>query len=102
VTCSNFYAASLGRMKGLSLVAIVVLFLVLVVQRRMRDGFATQVGARCIYDSQCNPMRFCRDTGDRDPDTDIYIHRCSKNSGFLQNALDYVPDLADFETKALN
>ena len=47
-------------------------------------------------------MRFCRDTGDRDPDTDIYIHRCSKNSGFLQNPLDYMPDLADFQTKALN
>jgi hypothetical protein len=89
-------------MKGLSILALAILFIVLLVQRRMRDGFATQVGARCIYDSECNPMRFCRDTGNRDPDTDVYIHRCSKNSGFLQNPLDYEPDLADFETKALN
>lgn len=76
---------------------LLLLFLVLLLQaNQRRDGFATQVGAKCIYDSQCNPMRFCRDTGIREPDTDVYIHRCSKNSGFLQNQLDYVPELADF------
>lgn len=78
-------------------VLLLLLFLVLLLQARQRDGFATQVGAKCIYDSQCNPMRFCRDTGVRESDTDIYIHRCSKNSGFLQNRLDYVPELSDFE-----
>jgi hypothetical protein len=87
---------------NLSILALLVLFIVLIVQRSARDGFATQVGLRCIYDSQCNPMRFCRDTGSRDPDTDIYVHRCSKNSGFLQNPLDYEPELSDFEVKELN
>ncbi len=76
---------------------LLLLFLVLLLQAQERDGFTTQVGARCIYDSECNPMRFCRDTGIRDPGTDIYVHRCSKNSGFLQNELDYVPELSDFE-----
>ena len=76
---------------------LLLLFLILLLQAQQRDGFITQVGAKCIYDSQCNPMRFCRDTGVREPDTDVYIHRCSKNSGFLQHELDYVPELADFE-----
>ena len=81
--------------KILSLLGL--LFLVLILQSRQRDGFATQVGARCVYDSECNPMRFCRDTNVREPDTDVYIHRCSKNSGFLQSELDYIPELSDFE-----
>lgn len=76
---------------------LLLLFLVLLLQAQERDGFTTQVGARCIYDSECNPMRFCRDTGTREPDSDVYVHRCSKNSGFLQSELDYVPELADFE-----
>ena len=76
---------------------LVMLGLLLFLQIQQRDGFAVQVGARCIYDSECNPMRFCRDTMVRDPDTDVYIHRCSKNSGFLQNILDFRPELADFE-----
>lgn len=84
-------------MKASVLLLLVLLVGVLIVQGRQRDGFATQVGSQCIYDSQCNPMRFCRDTAVRDPDTDIYIHRCSKNSNFLQNPLDFQPDLADFE-----
>lgn len=79
------------------LALLFLLFLILLLQANQRkDGFATLVGAKCIYDSQCNPMRFCRDTGVREPDTDVYIHRCSKNSGFLQNQLDYEPELADF------
>ena len=78
---------------------LALLFLVLLLQTQERDGFVTQVGAKCIYDSECNPMRFCRDTGIREPHTDIYVHRCSKNSGFLQNELDYIPELADFEPR---
>lgn len=89
-------------MRSSAALLLAILFLALVISRGMRDGFATQVGARCIYDSECNPMRFCRDTGIRDADTDIYVHRCSKNSGFLQRALDYIPDLSDFETENLN
>jgi hypothetical protein len=81
------------------LILLAILFTVLIVQSKQRDGFSVKVGERCIYDSQCYPMRFCRDTGVRDTETDIYIHKCSKNSGFLQHDLDFVPNLADFEPR---
>lgn len=89
-------------MKAVPYIILLLLLLVVLLRTRRQDGFLSQVGSKCIYDSQCNPMRFCRDTGRRDPDTDIYIHRCSRNSGFLQNPLDYVPNLSDFETEKLN
>ncbi len=79
---------------GVALLLLLVLLFIL--QSTERESFVTQTGSRCIYDSECNPLRFCRNTGARDPDTDIYIHRCSKNSNFLQNKLDFEPELADF------